>query len=104
MADARQLRAWERAGYARTSNASGMVSRIDRKDWREHMAQQHSPHDWQGAGMAWVKLLGKKGAADHYRRCYSNDNLIIGSAARKLPPSADGPTEFRPVAQHTETK
>lgn len=87
MADVKAL---ERAGYARTSNRFGMVSRIDRKDWREHMASQH------GGGMDWVKALGKKGAADHYRRCYSQDNLTIGSAAQRLPPSADGPTEFRP--------
>lgn len=31
------------SGYARTSNRHGMVSRIDRPDWREHMATIY-PH------------------------------------------------------------
>jgi len=76
-------------GYRRTSNKFGVVSRIDRPDWRGYMALKHSPWSLE-AGMDWVKLLEKTPgqAEDHYRRCYSEDTLEIGrSAGLKVPPS-----------------
>lgn len=81
------------AGYARVSNAYGMISRIDREDWREHMAQQHSPNNVE-FGRKWVKCLGAY-AADHYRRIYSNDKMELGrTKGRNFPSSQDGPTEY----------
>lgn len=74
-------------GYRRTSNRHCLVSRVDRPDWREHMAQKHAPWDPEGQGVAWVKCLGK-GAADHYRRCYSNDTMTVGpEVSRRIPGS-----------------
>jgi hypothetical protein len=64
-------------GYRRTSNAFGIVSRIDREDWKEHMAIRHSPWSLE-EGMEWIKCLGESSAEDHYRRCYSKDNIEFG--------------------------
>jgi len=78
-------------GYCVTSRKFGLISRIDREDWKEYMASKHV----SGNGMAWVKCLGEIGAEDHYRRCYSKDTLEIGSRARKLPKSHETVTGFR---------
>ena len=76
-----------REGYARVSNKYGHVSRIDRPDWREHMAVGNT---------AWLEALGNR-AADHYRRCFSKDVLQVNPRiAQKLPPSGSGPTEYQP--------
>ena len=77
------------AGYCITSRRSPTwATRIDRKDWREHMAAQHP------RGMEWVKCLGND-AADHYRRVYSADTIIVpGRWINKLPNSRQGPTKF----------
>lgn len=56
------------SGYRCTSNRHRIVSRIDREDWREHMASKHM------GGMEWVNILGY-GAGDHYRRVYSRDSI-----------------------------
>lgn len=82
------------AGYALTSNRHGMISRIDREDWREYMAKKHCAWDAEGEGMAWVDSLGSRGAADHYRRVYSRDTLEVGAYAKHFPKSAFGPTRF----------
>lgn len=70
------------SGYARTSNRHGMVSRIDRPDWQEHMASIY-PNS---------RPLG----ADFYRRCVSKDTLegFSRDDVRKFPASAEGPSEF----------
>lgn len=82
-------------GYAVTSRKHRMVSRIDRPDWREHMAQSACPWDAKGEGMAWVAALGRAGAADHYRRCYSKDRITLRfSPGPKFPKSATGPEEY----------
>lgn len=79
------------AGYRVVSRKYGMISRIDRDDWQEYMAEKHAPWDPQGQGMRWIKALGPHHAADHYRRCYSKDTLEIGSKALrlKIPNSGD---------------
>ena len=54
-----------------------MVTRVDRPDWKEHMAREHSPWDAKRGtddGPRWVRCLGD-GAADHYRRVYSMDSI-----------------------------
>lgn len=61
-------------GYRYISRRHRIVARVDRPDWREHMATRHSPSDPEGAGMRWVKALGGD-AANHYRRCYSEDRI-----------------------------
>jgi hypothetical protein len=77
-------------GYCITSRrAPTWATRIDRKDWREHMASHHAH------GMEFVKCLGKS-AADHYRRIYSKDTLVVPSGWVKiLPNSHDGDQEYR---------
>ena len=63
-------------GYVITSNKYGSACRIDRPDWREYMAREHAPWDPEGDGMSWVMCLGDR-AADHYRRCYSRDEVTV---------------------------
>ena len=83
------------AGYCITSRKWRMASRIDRPDWKEYMAEKHAPWNPKGDGMKWVNLLGN-GAGDHYRRCYSKDNITVSESERtKLPKSQDGPNEFK---------
>ena len=79
----------KKAGYCIISRKSPTwAARIDREDWREHMASQHSN------GMKWVLALGDM-AADHYRRCFSKDVIVVHSGFIKLlPNSGNGPTEF----------
>lgn len=91
-----------KAGYARVSNAHRHVSRIDRKDWKEHMASTHP--GGMDEGMAWVKALGRH-ASDHYRRCHSKDQLIVGvSSYKKFPASGGGPDEYRPLPKDKTCK
>lgn len=86
------------AGYVITSRRSRHATRIDRRDWREYMAQKHAPWDPEGDGMDWVKCLdnGGSGAADHYRRCYSEDTIIVPVEwVGKMKNSGAGPREYR---------
>lgn len=93
-ADLKELTATIKAGYAITSCALNGASRIDRSDWKEHMAKQHAPWDPTGDGMDWVNCLGNR-AADHYRRAYSKDNISIpGPWMRYMPRSGDCATGF----------
>lgn len=68
------------SGYRCVSNRHRIVSRLDRLDWREHMAREHTrgfrgdPQKNLEEGMRWVRLLGS-GAADYYRRVMSRDQL-----------------------------
>lgn len=86
------------AGYAITSRRSRYATRLDRRDWREHMAMKHAPWDPEGDGMDWVNALDSHGhcAADHYRRCHSNDTIIVPVEwLAKLKNSGQGPREYR---------
>lgn len=88
-------------GYARTSNRHRMVSRIDRADWREHMAERAYPAKYGHAdkGRAWVKAMGVR-AGDQYRRVYTEDTIegVPASIYNKLPNSGDddAPQEYMP--------
>ena len=68
------------SGYRCVSNRHRTLSRLDRPDWREHMARDHTrgfrgdPQRNLDEGMRWVTVLGT-GAADHYRRVMSKDTL-----------------------------
>lgn len=68
------------SGYRCISNRHRMVSRLDRADWRDHMAREHTrgfkgdPDGNLEQGMKWVAALGG-GAADHYRRILSKDTI-----------------------------
>lgn len=75
-------------GYRVTSNKHRMISRIDRDDWKEYMAKGHSPWDWEGEGLKWVRILGDRSAADHYRRVYSRDTLTVSAAIIKAMPNS----------------
>ncbi len=81
-------------GYAITSRSSPCAARIDRADWREHMAASHQ------CGMDWVKNMGSR-AADQYRRCHSGDVITVPRAwVQILPNSENGPTKFgQPAAR-----
>lgn len=81
--------ALRQAGYCVTSRKHRHASRIDRPDWREHMAAQHAPWDPEGEGMAWVEHLGSR-AGDQYRRVYSHDVLVVSAEDLRLLPSSDG--------------
>lgn len=85
-------------GYAITSRASGHATRLDRRDWREYMAQKHAPWDPVKQGMDWVKSLDSNGhsAADHYRRVHSKDIITVPVAwMSSLKNSGQGPREYR---------
>ena len=94
------------AGYCITSRRAKYAKRIDRKDWREYMAKEHAPWDPTGQeGMSWVKSMGDSLAADHYRRCYSNDQITVTEEWFKiLKNSNNGPTEFRHKPYHLNTE
>lgn len=77
-------------GYRRISRKYGIVSRIDRPDWREVLAAYH-PY-----GMAWVNGMSIGEAADHYRRRRSNDKLEIGDVALLVPKSNFDPVGYVP--------
>lgn len=71
-------------GYAITSRAFCMATRIERPDWRENMAIRHAP--WSlSEGLKWVSLLGGR-AGDHYRRVYSKDKVTVHEDVRKYMP------------------
>ena len=83
-------------GYLKTSNRHCMLSRIDRSDWMEKMAKSHAPWNIE-EGRAWVEGLGVGSAADHYRRCYSNDNITVTPEVLKfVKSSGHNPTGFLP--------
>lgn len=63
-------------GYRRTSRKHCMLSRIDRPDWREHMAKEHAPWDPYGEGLNWVESLGEGSAAAFYRSVHSKDVIV----------------------------
>jgi hypothetical protein len=87
------------AGYCRTSNRFGLVSRIDRADWKEYMAKRHSPWSKED-GLRWVAALGHAGAEDHYRRIYSTDTVTVGQALGKhFPASSSTVTGFKPLKE-----
>ena len=86
----------KRSGYCIVSRRKPThAARIDRKDWKEHMASMHA------GGMEWVRIMGKD-AADFYRRCYSKDVIVVPSSwAKELPNSGNGPAVF--VSQNNRT-
>lgn len=80
-------------GYCITSRRGTLATRIDRADWREHMATKHAQ------GERWVKLIGDL-AADQYRRVYSQDTIRIRPEwIGQLPNSGVGPTEFMQITE-----
>lgn len=91
------------AGYRRVSNAFGHVARVDREDWKEHMAQKHAPWDPSGTGMEWVRCLeNNRMASDFYRRDRSltEDVLVLPPEfARRIPTSSHDPVGFIPPKQ-----
>jgi hypothetical protein len=80
-------------GYRVTSRRHRMAARVDRADWREHMARQHSPWDPEGEGMAWVNALGNS-APDFYRRVYSKDKITLTFPCNRFPGSCHDPVAY----------
>ncbi len=84
---------FEALGYRRTSRKYGIISRVDRPDWKEFLARK---------GM--VIGPGREGnGADHYRACYSKDNIELGTEfaylALEVPTSGHDPVGFIPKDQ-----
>lgn len=81
------------SGYRVVSRKHRCVARVDREDWKEFMAQKHSP--WRiEEGRKWVECLAG-GAADFYRRVYSKDTLTVTSEdLKKIPNSNWDTTEY----------
>ena len=74
---------YTRQGYAVISRKHNILARIDRPDWREYMALQHSPWDKGLRGMDWVRCLGRS-AVGHYMGCYSKDRITVTGAGDKV--------------------
>lgn len=86
------------AGYCRVSNKYLHLSRIDRPDWREYLAEQHAPRDPDGQGMRWSL---SSGMGNFYRRGESKDVIVLPENQRgifNLFPSSDGgPDHYTPL-------
>ena len=81
-------------GYCKVSSSFCLVARIDRPDWKEHMAKLHAPWDIK-EGLEWVRLLGEAGAEDMYRRCYSKDTKSVDRCDyRNYPASSETVTGY----------
>ena len=83
-------------GYRCISRKHRIAARIDRPDWKQHMAARAMPWDADGAGMRWVNLMGAM-AADYYRRCYSQDRVVLPFHANRFPSSSGDATGYVPV-------
>lgn len=77
-----------RLGYRRVSNSHCIVSRVDRVDWLSRLAKSlNRPYE---------EMLSRSGknpvewAADHYRRCFSKDTLVLSPTEYKKVPSSSG--------------
>jgi hypothetical protein len=81
MTDLEQANVYMNQGYRRVSNKFCMLSRIDRSDWREHLAELHAPWDPLGQGKEWAALPF---AEDWYRRCVSKDVITVSSSVSRL--------------------
>lgn len=78
----------EEMGYCVISRSGLLAARIDRTDWKQVMADSHAGE------MDWVRALGSR-AADHYRRVYSKDKIVIPvSWLTRMVNSGDGPTAY----------
>ena len=78
-------------GYRRTSRKYGIVSRIDRPDWKEVLARS-----------GYLMGPGREGNhADTYRACYSSDKITLEppSLALEVPTSGHDPIGFVPKDQ-----
>lgn len=80
-------------GYCRTSNRHGLVSRIDRAEWKERLTKERTPARVDEG----VRRMGGLAAAeDQYRRIYSRDTLEVGNAVSQFPASNGTVTGYRP--------
>lgn len=84
-------------GFRRVSNRFGIISRINRPDWKEHMAIKHAPWNHE-QGHSWVNSLLKSNLAqDHYRRCCEDGTLWLELGKHRssgFKPSGWDPVEF----------
>lgn len=85
------------AGYRRTSNKYGLVSRIDREDWVDVLIIHLLPwcddpariRDCDMERMECIKSqIGSGMWEDHYRRCCSKDKIELRQAAGKKIPTS----------------
>jgi len=80
-------------GYRRTSNAYGLISRIDRPDWVEYMAEKmgRAPADFYNRATGKVDGMW----CDHYRAVYSMDTHIVDlKRIHRIPTSGFDPVGF----------
>jgi len=79
-------------GYRYISRKHKIAARIDRPDWKEHMAKMAMPWD-EDAGLIWVELFGRM-APDYYRRVYSKDRVVTQTLFRGIPNSTGDTTGY----------
>lgn len=100
------------SGYRCTSRRSRSAARLDRPDWRRHMAEEHTrgftwpPERRLEEGLRWVSLLGDRGAADYYRRVTTKDRIgpmdeAVARELRRLTREDAGPDDYRDVVEPT---
>lgn len=95
MSDAKDLRA---QGYRRTSNRHHLVSRIDRPDWAEALAE------YMHQGRDKADEYRTANWADFYRRVLSNDTLTVSAyTAKAVGASGNDPVGFVPRATPKES-
>lgn len=74
-------------GYRRTSNKHGIVSRIDRPDWVQVLADDlgRSPAELYAKGAKEPESRWK----DYYRRILSKDRVTLGADAARFVPGSN---------------
>lgn len=73
MSAEREARRLIESGYRCVSNRYCGIRRIDRPDWREALAEHHTPWDLE-QGMRWAN---GKDMGDYYRRVLSKDRREV---------------------------
>ena len=80
------------SGYRKVSNRHRIVSRIDCEDWLETMAETQNTSVAEMIGPH--PHLSLPALADHYRRCYSKDKLVVDEHLIKLMHSSGDSSEY----------
>lgn len=71
-------------GYRRISHKYLTVSRVDKRNWMETIKKENP-----------YILLGLDQGADHYRRCFSEDKIVLPQEIfRQIPGSGHDPCGF----------
>lgn len=81
-------------GYRRISNKYGLLSRIDRPDWKHEVAKRFCPYNFK-QGLKRVESYDVSSMEDFYRRNCSEDKIeVMHEIARLVPNSSNEETGF----------